>query len=46
MLAIFLIGIPLLVAYGIFYIVAVIIASVRAANGDFFRYPLTLRLIS
>jgi uncharacterized protein len=40
------IGIPLLVAYGIFYAVCVIVASVRASNGEDFRYPMTIRFVS
>lgn len=40
-----LIGIFLLVALGIFWIVAVVVGTVRAANGEEFRYPLTLRLV-
>jgi uncharacterized Tic20 family protein len=44
-LAFLLIGIPILIALGIAYLVLVIIASVRANNGEFFRYPLTIRFI-
>ena len=36
----------LIAVYGIFYLVCVIIATVRAANGAEYRYPLTLRLVS
>ena len=39
------IGILLLLALGIAYVVLVIIASVRANNGEFFRYPLTIRFV-
>jgi uncharacterized Tic20 family protein len=39
------IGILILLALGIAYVVLVIIASVRAINGEFFRYPLTIRFI-
>ena len=39
------IGLLLLIALGIAYVVLVIIASVRANNGEFFRYPLTVRFI-
>ena len=39
------IGILILLALGIAYVVFVIIASIRANNGEFFRYPLTLRFI-
>lgn len=45
-LAFLLIGIPILIALGIAYLVLVVIASVRANNGEFFRYPLTIRFIS
>ncbi len=41
-----LIGIPLLIAYGIFYLVCVILATVRASNGEDYRYPLTIRFVS
>ena len=39
------IGIVILIALGIAYVVLVIIASVRANNGEFFRYPLTIRFV-
>ena len=45
-LAFLLIGIPILIALGIAYVILVIIASVRANNGEFYRYPLTIRFIS
>ena len=45
-LAFLLIGIPILIALGIAYLVLVIIASVRANNGEFFRYPLTIRFVN
>jgi uncharacterized protein len=41
-----LIGFGLIVVYGIFYLVCVITATVRASNGADYRYPLTLRLVS
>ena len=44
-LAFLLIGIPILIALGIAYLILVVIASVRANNGEFFRYPLTIRFI-
>jgi uncharacterized Tic20 family protein len=44
-LAFLLIGIVILIALGLAYLVLVIIASVRANNGEFFRYPLTIRFI-
>ena len=44
-LAFLLIGIPILIALGIAYLVLVIIASVRANNGEVYRYPATIRFI-
>jgi uncharacterized Tic20 family protein len=44
-LAFLLIGIVILIALGLAYLVLVIIASVRANNGEFFRYPLTIRFV-
>ena len=41
-----LIGIPLLAVYGIFYVVCVVLATIRASNGEDFRYPFTVRVIS
>ena len=41
-----LIGIPLLIALGLFELIIVIIAAIRANDGQFYRYPLCLRLIS
>ena len=40
-----LIGVPLLIAIGIATLVLAIIAAVKAANGECYRYPLTLRLV-
>ncbi len=37
--------VPLALAYGLWYLIAVIIGSVRANNGELWRYPLTLRLV-
>jgi uncharacterized Tic20 family protein len=39
------IGLLILIALGIAYVVLVVIASIRANNGEFFRYPLTIRFI-
>ena len=39
------IGIFILIALAIAYVVLVIMASVRANNGQLFRYPLTIRFI-
>ena len=45
-LVLILIGLLLLAVVGVAGIVLTIIASVKAANGVAYRYPLTLRLIS
>ena len=44
-LVIVFIGIPILIALWILNTVLVIIASVKASEGKFYRYPLTIRLI-
>jgi len=41
-----LVGFVLLAAYGIFYLVCVILGAVRASSGEEFRYPLTIRFVS
>jgi uncharacterized Tic20 family protein len=41
-----LIGVILLPLYGIFYLVCVILATIRASAGEEFRYPFTIRVIS
>jgi uncharacterized Tic20 family protein len=38
--------IPVLIALGIAWIVLTIVAAVKANNGEAYRYPLTLRLVS
>lgn len=45
-MAITIIGIVLLLPLGIFVFVAAIVAAIKAANGEPFRYPLSIRLIS
>ena len=40
------IGIPILIALGLYQIVCMIIAAIKANEGVLYRYPLTLRLIS
>jgi uncharacterized Tic20 family protein len=40
------VAILLVVAYGLFYFVMVIMATIRASAGQEFRYPLTIRVIS
>ena len=39
------IGILLLLALGIAYVVLIVVASIRANNGEFYRYPLTIRFV-
>jgi uncharacterized protein len=45
-LCLVLIGIPILIALWILNTVLVIIASVKTSQGEFYRYPFTIRLIS
>lgn len=45
LLVIVLIGIVLLLAIGIFSFVMAIVAAVKAANGELYRYPLTMRIV-
>ncbi len=42
-LAITIIGIPLLVVLGIVYLVFVILAAVKANNGEYWRYPFIIQ---
>jgi uncharacterized Tic20 family protein len=44
-LSIILIGIPIMIALGILKIVCITIASVKAARGEIFRYPLSIPFI-
>src|SRR5206468_5860510 len=44
-LCLVLIGIPILIALWIMNTIFVIIASIRASEGKFYRYPITIRLI-
>jgi uncharacterized Tic20 family protein len=39
------VGFVILVLDGIFNLIMVIIAAIKASNGEHFRYPLTLRII-
>ncbi len=39
------VGIPLLIALGILEVVCVIIASIRAAKGEVFKYPISIPFI-
>ncbi len=45
-LVIFLIGLPLLLLLFLFSYVFPIIAAIKAAEGNYYRYPLSLRLIN
>jgi len=40
------IGILMLIALGIFQLIMIIIASIKANNGESFRYPLSIRFIN
>lgn len=44
-LIVLIIGIPLLVALGVMVFVFIIIASVKAANGEYWKYPLTIEFL-
>lgn len=46
LLMLVIIGIFLFIGIGIFGIVVMIIAAVKAANGEQYRYPLTIRFIT
>jgi len=41
-----LIGIVLLPIYAVFYIVCVVLGTIRASSGEEFRYPMTVRVVS
>jgi uncharacterized protein len=45
-LCIVLIGIPILIGLWVLNTVLVIVASIKASNGEFYRYPFTIRLIT
>jgi uncharacterized Tic20 family protein len=45
-LCLVLIGIPLLILLHILNIIFVIVATIRASEGQLYRYPLTIRLIN
>ena len=44
-LTVIVIGFLLMVAVGIFALIFIILASVKASNGEKYRYPLTIRII-
>lgn len=39
------VGIPLLIALGVLEVVCVIVASIRAAKGEMFKYPISIPFI-
>jgi uncharacterized protein len=45
-LAFVLVGIFLLIGLGIMWLICTVIGAVKAASGEDFRYPLTIRLVS
>ena len=45
-LCLIVIGIPLLIALWIANTILVIIASIKASEGNFYRYPFTIRFLS
>lgn len=45
-LIIIVIGIAMLVALGIFHLIMVVIASIKANNGETFKYPFTIRFVN
>lgn len=38
-------GIPFAIILGILYVIFVIVASVRANNGEFYKYPFTIKFV-
>jgi uncharacterized protein len=46
LLMLVLIGFVLLPLYGLLYLVCVVLASMRASQGEDFRYPLTMRFVA
>lgn len=46
LLILVLIGVVLLAVVGIGWLVLTIVAGVRASNGEYYRYPLTIRFVS
>jgi uncharacterized Tic20 family protein len=41
-----LVVVPVAIVVGVFALVVIILATIRAANGEHYRYPLCLRLVS
>ncbi|NSW93657.1 MAG: DUF4870 domain-containing protein, partial [Bacteroidales bacterium] len=44
-LCIIIIGIPIIIFLGLFKIICIIIASVKSARGEYFKYPLAIPFI-
>lgn len=44
-LVIVLVGVAVLAVVGVWYVVLVVLASIRARDGEWYRYPLIVRLI-
>lgn len=44
-LCIIIIGIPIIVFLGLFKIICIIVASVKSARGEYFKYPLAIPFI-
>jgi hypothetical protein len=40
-----LIGIPLIIAFGIAYIVFIIMAAIKANNGEYYKYPMSIEFV-
>ena len=38
--------IPLILVFGVLWLVFTIIGSVKSVNGEMYRYPLTIRMVS
>jgi len=45
-LSILLIGIPMLIVFGIIDLVCIVLATMKASAGETYRYPITIRLVS
>jgi len=45
LLIVLVIGIPMLIVLGVLSVVFFIIAGVKANNGEYYRYPFTIRLV-
>ena len=44
-LCITIIGIPVAIVLGILYLVFVVLASIKASNGEFWKYPLSIQFL-